>query len=541
MTGDVDVLDGNWATFGRLVALSERRLQDGRRERAAVDAMTAATFAWCNPTGVFASARLERVLARLGTTGLPPAPVRPSSSAADDRPRVLHVASQLYDTGGHTQMLANWLRLDAARRHHLCVTGQQGRAVPRKITDALGGPDDLSLLDEPFRGLVDRAASLRTLAAGFDHVLLHVHPNDVVACIAFAHRPAGGPEVLLVNHADHVFWLGSTVADRIVNLRHSGAALNVERRGIAEGRNALLVRPLHLGARERTREEARAVLGIDPEHVVVASAADTYKYGAPEGESLLDVLLPVLRASPTTRLHVAGPAPDGDWAVLADEGLGKAWGVLPEVRTLMEAADVYVDSYPFSSLTSMLEAAALDVPVLTLRKGGEEVAVLCADTPELDDHLVVARSADELASEVSSLVLDPGRRERLGAATGDAVRRAHADGAWESLVDKVLAGAGVVSGSVCGSVSGSPPTEVPRRTGSLDRRLLEVMRHGVGQGLTGTLDVMAPQLPWSLRVSTAVRLLRRRKARVALLLPAPWARVARRARRRITGHGAVGA
>mgnify|MGYP003508505495 CR=1 FL=1 len=53
-----------------------------------------------------------------------------------------------------------------------------------------------------------------------------------------------------------------------------------------------------------------------------ASASSSWAAG---GETLLYVLLPVIRAYPEARLHVAGPEPDGDWSVLAADGLGRAW------------------------------------------------------------------------------------------------------------------------------------------------------------------------------------------------------------------------
>lgn len=523
---DVQRLDDNWAVLDRLVRRTEALARRGRDEQAAVAAMTAATFAWCNPSGVFASGPLEDVLARLGSS-LPdsdaPAPARPPATRPAARPRVLHVASQLYGTGGHTQMLASWLRLDGAREHHVCVTGQEGRDVPDKISRVVDGPGGLTILDAGRPRLLDRAARLRELALEHDQVVLHVHPNDVVPAIALAMPPGERPEVVLVNHADHVFWLGVHVADRVVNLRSSGARLNVERRGIPEARNTLLVRPLVMQDRRLTRAAARAELGVPADALVVASAADTYKYGAAGGESLLDVLLPVVREHPEARLHVAGPAPDGDWSVLAEEDLGRAWGLLPDVHTLLEAADVYVDSHPFSSLTSMLEAAWLDTPVLTLRSPDERLGVLGADTPELDDDLVVAGSGSALAAAVGRLLTDDAARHRLGASTGAAVRRFHADGAWAEQVGKVL-DAPPASGPA------SDPATAVRATGPLDQRLLQVMGNGVGQGLAGTLDVVSPLLSWPQRVETAARLLRAGRVRPALLLPGGAVRRLRRSR-----------
>lgn len=527
---EVERLEHNWQVFARLVRRAQRLAGRGRDERAAVAAMTAATYAWCNPTGVFASDALEEVLAELGARLPRPVGYGPEKPRGA-RPRVLHVASQVYATGGHTQMLANWLLLDSSREHSVCLTGQGDREVPEKLTAALAADETVVLLDQHHPRLVDRAAQLRELASAHDHVVLHIHPNDVVASLALARVPEerdGWPEVLLVNHADHVFWLGVSVADRVVNLRQSGAGLNVARRGIPEARNAFLVRPLTLRGRRLSRADARSELGVPDGSLVIATAADTYKYGAAGGETLLDALLPVLHDLPTAQLHAAGPERDGDWAVLAEQGLGRAWGLLPDVHTLLEAADVYVDSFPFSSLTSMLEAASLDTPVLTLRPGGDELGVLGADTPELDDDLLVTRSGQELAAEVVRLLGDRTARHDLGASTGAAVRRSHGDGSWAEAVGKVLD-----APPACGPAS--TPGRAVRGTGALDQRLLLMMANGVGQGLTGTMEVMAAQLPWPRRVEAAARLLRQGRVRPALLLPAGAVEQVRRVRARARG------
>ncbi|HYH73090.1 MAG TPA: hypothetical protein VD764_07720, partial [Nocardioides sp.] len=71
-------LDANWTVLERLVRRTESLARRGRGEQAAVAAMTAATFAWCNPTGVFASGPLEDVLAGLGSDLPPPRGAAPT-------------------------------------------------------------------------------------------------------------------------------------------------------------------------------------------------------------------------------------------------------------------------------------------------------------------------------------------------------------------------------------------------------------------------------------------------------------------------------
>ena len=524
MSAPDELLDRNWQHFERLVARSERLLVASRDERAAVGAMQAAAYACFNHTGLFASDRLENLLTALSARELPtarPADATIPPASRGGAARVLHVATQVYDTGGHSQMLAQWIRADEHRDHHVCLTDQADVPVADKVLAAVGGRASVSTLDRPFAGLLGRAAALRELASGFDHVVLHVHPHDVVPSIALTGR--AGPEVLYVNHADHLFWVGTHVLDRLVNLRESGQELAVERRGVPRERNAVLIRPLDLRARSQGRAEAKVALGIDPRLVVVASAAAAFKFEPVEGEGFLDVVLPVLERYGDTRLLVAGPDPVGEWAALADRGQGRATGLLPDVRPVLEAADVYVDSYPFSSLTSMLEAAALGTPVITLRAPSQEPAVLDADTPELADHLQVASSSQDLRLRLGSLVDNARLRQALGEDTAQAVREAHADGAWRRSVDSLL--------EQRVALPGVPLTPATRRTGRLDARVALLMGGGQHAGTGGSSAVIAPLLSWQERIVTVRELVRARRRPAALLLvPASWVRVVKRVR-----------
>ena len=58
-------------------------------------------------------------------------------------------------------------------------------------------------------------------------VILHVHMYDVLPILAFANGDFNRP-VMFYNHADHLFWLGASISDLVVNFRSSSVAFNEE-------------------------------------------------------------------------------------------------------------------------------------------------------------------------------------------------------------------------------------------------------------------------------------------------------------------------
>lgn len=447
------------AQFRALVAHAE--LAGGRRRprAAAALAQMASAYAWLNHTGVFTAPGLDDVLR--GAAGHLPA-AAPVAGAVD----VLHVVTQVYATGGPTQAICCWVDQDAGRRHRVVITQQGAAPMPEKLATRVSA--GLGLLDLTERGgdLLDRAATLRAVADKADVVVLHTHPHDVVPILAFLDQ--GQPGLLHVNHADHVYWTGASLPARFLHMRDSGRDLAHERRGIDPARSLLMARPLPTRHRTMSRSEAKRRLGVPMEDLLVVTAADAPKY-EPLGErSLLDEVLPVFLSDPRARLLAAGPAPKGEW-MRAEEATGgrvRALGRLPEVSVLQQAADVYLDSFPFSSLTSLLETGRFGTPCVTFRGHPPECAVLGADTPGVDEHLARPSSPDQLRASLGALLGDEDARVRVGDATAGAIVSTHTGAGWLASLESTYA-------AVTSSLAAVPPggdgaASVSEGSGALD-------------------------------------------------------------------------
>jgi glycosyltransferase involved in cell wall biosynthesis len=416
---------------------SERALRCGDRTAAAVYAEVAADFAWTHHAGLFTSHRLESVMCSLGA-GLS-TPVGPGSRSPSPE-RVLHVMTQAYGSGGHTRLARLWMSLDYGRRHSLALTDQGRIPVPGDLAAAVhscGGA--FHRVDRAGRDPLARAAALRQATRDTDVVVLHIHPYDVVPAIALAARTAG-PPVVLMNHSDCTFWLGTAIAEIVAHFRPGAVNTSCERRGVARERAVVLPLPLEPPPKAPNREEARRRLGVDPSAIVLLSVGAARKFHSPVGEDLLEALRPALLEDSRLHLVVVGPQPDSRWRDWSRRTGGRirAVGVQPDLTRFYRAADVFVDSYPIGSSTAMLEAGLAGLPVVRLRhfRSG---ALMHADEAALEGHVRLADDPSALRRLISGLGDSREASRNAGWATREAVAAVHLGEGWRPALKALYA------------------------------------------------------------------------------------------------------
>lgn len=492
----MQTISSNRETFEGLVGTAGLLAAGGLWERAAVQAQLAARFAWTDHTGYFGHQGLEEVLGKLRFSIAQPPSALPGKAA---KRLVVHVATQLYGTGGHTQSIAHWIRQDPGSRHQLVVTRQGSTECPAKIAACLASPRDLLLLDRRPGGLIKRAAALRRIIARADVVIVHAHPHDVVPSLALG--VPGAPPAVYVNHADHVFWQGTSAAAIVLCLRASGRDLTVHRRGVNAERCLVANRPLELASARSTEEwpkpaDARTCWGVAEKDFVVVSAAAGSKYDPVGPDSLIDLFRSFLLRRPTARLLVAGPSPTGAWAdaAAATGGRIRAVGRLANITTLLSIADAYVDSFPFASLTSMLEAGAHGLPLVTFRGHPIECGVLGSDSPGLEDLLLAPSTPAGFVSALTELADSGCTRAARGAATRKAIVEGHSPSAWRETAELVYTEAALAR------TAGVAPSPTPWGDGPLDRLVGLVQQETGFAGLDAAWADIMPFLGTSQRI-----------------------------------------
>jgi hypothetical protein len=424
--------------YEQFVSSAQAYLAEGKLAAAAAHCSIAAHIATQNHAGIFWSPRCEKVLNDIGRRIQPNTPPRP-------RPvefrRILQVCTQVSAVGGHTKMLCQWVKADTTRQHSLVLTQHRGPTPDfvHTVFEASGGRKVEQLNHSP-SGQLDWARRLREIAKDFDLVILHTHCEDVIPLLAFADTEKH-PPVLVLNHADHIFWYGSSVCHLSINLRDAAQDIAINRRGIAAERNILMPTLAESIVRTRSREDAKRELGIDPDTVLMVSAARRAKYRTMHGVTFADIHAPVLEANPNATLLVVGAGEPEDWAPVRDRAGGrlKSLPEQPNPKIYFEAADIYVDSYPFVSSTSLMEAAGYGLPLVTIFTAPQAARIFGINHVALVGNTQQATSFDEYRGMLTDLIRDPSLRERLGSSARVAVKRDHNLPGWKTWLEAVYA------------------------------------------------------------------------------------------------------
>jgi len=305
-----------------------------------------------------------------------------SLDAVIQKDKVLHVVTKLKSYGGHSRIVERWIELDTRYKNDVVILDPSSE-IPKKLNDLIKSQGAEIIVCSEGDEIV-RAGQLRTLASGYNHVVLHVIHVELVHMLAFGTIKFTRP-VLFMNHTDHLFWLGSMVSDCILNMSSKAYEFTATRRGRLDGE--VLPIPLSVEATDEKLNKSviRESLGLPQKLKVIFSCGHFYKYfPASINNSFQRILIDILRRNKNVLIVVVGVRPNSVvWRLLkfyfSDRLL-----LIPscshlELNRLLSVADVYLDSYPISGFTALCEAVSKDIPIVPIDTGFAYFDSLCSD------------------------------------------------------------------------------------------------------------------------------------------------------------------
>lgn len=430
----------NYEVFCNLISQARDFEQCGKYDMAAIYGDMAAEYAsFMKHCGIFASPELENLLLTIGLKALGSTrhPIK-NISLGETPKNILHVVSGVWSIGGHGRLLWRWIQQDDRRSHSVVLTQQAVSDTPNVLKEAIfKSQGKIYALNETIGSFIARSKRLREIAASFDMVVLHTIFDASIPMIAFANKDQS-PPIIYVNHADERFWVGIGISDVVANLRESGMHLSLERRGIEEKRNQLLPIVLSPTLRTLSRAEAKRELGFAENSIIVLSIARAPKYKNNNSISFADAHIPFLKLHNMATLVVIGPGDSEDWsaAIQQTQGRIQVLGHTENTSVFYQAADIYVDSFPFVSNTSLLEAGSYGVPLVSRYPySSDACAIFGADMPGLTGNLIRVQDLEEYTVVLSRLAEDEEFRLSLGEETRRKIEETHLGVNWKCCLE----------------------------------------------------------------------------------------------------------
>jgi len=439
----------NRRTFDFAVKRAEIAHRNEAFDDAAGWCSVAASFAWHSHPGIFTDETIRRILRDIGRKiddcGRSQVSSYCRSTQIDDL-SVLHVMTSANPVGGHTRAVSRWIRNSLEefpkQKHSLTITHQGSIEVPRWLLDAVRESGGECWVIPSGLSLVQIARKLRTYSAfGFDLVVSHVNPDDPVSTIAFSAKDFEMP-VILFNHADHVFSLATSEPNVILDFRPSGKRITETlRRG--KGRSMLLPIPLvdpmkEFGAisfqkRKALREEARIRLGLGKDQPIALTIGVGYRYKPALGRDFLRTSSEILSSVTTAHVFAIGlpKMKESELFEYAHNDRFHACGAVDdsELRDHLLAADVFLEIFPFTSLTAMLEGGLYGLPMQRMRN--EEAPILSGDDISLESVVPTVLCEEDYAEGAVRLLLSSAEtRHEMGQRIRDRILADHCGASW---------------------------------------------------------------------------------------------------------------
>jgi hypothetical protein len=186
-----------------------------------------------------------------------------------------------------------------------------------------------------------------------------------------------------------------------------------------------------------SRVEAKRLLGYNSDVVLLLTIASPFKYFATNHIAFLDLAVPILIDFPQTVLIAVGPEAKGAWLSASSQTngrvvpLGRRW----DNEILYAAADIYLDSVPFSSITSLLEAGSYGIPLLGYSPANLDLKLLGPGAPGLDNTMLIADGTESYKSILIELISDRVFRCQRGRSAKKEILSLHTGINWSRIVN----------------------------------------------------------------------------------------------------------
>jgi len=309
-----------------------------------------ANYCWNWHTGRFTSAFIENELKDISK-------FFPDSFGENiESDRMVLLSTELYETGGHTRLLENYADYLKKRGYKitLIITRQNVKESPLRIVS-----ENKKLFDRiEYLGGTQIADAIKIIRQNVNtafRVFNFQHPDDTLLVAALNSNTR--PYTYYINHADHIFWLGISSSDALINLRPYSNLVTSERRSV--NLNTFIL-PVRLNTQQKylSKSSSRKILSISDDDIVITLVSAIWKIFPDRNYNLFEIIEKVLAFNAKVRFILVGVT-GADYERFSGGKVParvECVGVQPDTSVYLSVADYYMEGMPSNSLTALMDA-----------------------------------------------------------------------------------------------------------------------------------------------------------------------------------------
>ena len=332
-------------------------------------AIDAAKYAVRNKTLYLSSDKIEKVFTDIAEQN--DIELYPASEVIKNS--VLHIASELYNTGGHTRVIERWVETSPdTETHSLLLT--RNSIVPERLREAIEAKNGKVMILDQTLPDVKAALALRRIASQYEKIVLHIHMDDHLPLIAFGTSKFPRP-VIFFNHADHLFWIGVSIADHIIDLREHGHMLTTDFRGSLS--SSIIYLPVDVKEKPQIdKKQSREMFGLPQDRPIIFTSGAPHKFKPIKNLDYSLFMKKVLKRQSNAFFVLVAPSKDMFKNIKdISEQNYKFLSAMPndEYIKCLASADLVVDSMPNGGFLTLVDAVSAGIPVLSLKRDAAQL------------------------------------------------------------------------------------------------------------------------------------------------------------------------
>ena len=344
----------------------------------------------------------------------------------------LHVLTRGSVTGGHTRAAERWISNAPDTQSHSAVflsPNDDDMSALEQFTKEKNG--ECIYFDKSLT-LEQKALKLRELGMHYEYIILHTHMDDVIPSAAFGTEKFTRP-VLLYNHASHMFWLGKSIADLVLDIIKEDEVTAVKKN--IKDTFFLGVPSKEIIYSKPDKTALRKKLNLPLNKKIIMSSGTEQKYYVIGNDNYAEIIKKIIDED--TYCYIIGVKKNNSfWKKIEYQSKGH---IIPlgyinfnnGYMDYLSAADLYIDSYPVTGYAAMIDAVSRGVPSLSLKSADPQLDYLIK-TP------AYCLEEEDFISKAKRILNDKNYAEEITADVQKSLEEYQSIPAWNRRIEELL-------------------------------------------------------------------------------------------------------